>query len=266
MYRRDGLLVAGNRLLGEFFGLNTADVIGNYSVLQDPEAARAGTAERHERIFQGERIELPPVFYDMQQLDPSLAQQLWVTTTEFPLYNDQGAITHRGIIYRDVTKHMQDQQAVEHLRNELTAQQQEISEQRHTIRELSTPVIQLWEGIITMPLVGEIDARRATSITENLLEAIVEHQADSVILDITGVAMVDTAVANYLISATRACRLLGSQVVLVGIGAEIAHTLVNLGLDMSGIVTMANLRAGIIWAFERQGLEVVSRQPAMPGS
>jgi rsbT co-antagonist protein RsbR len=100
-------------------------------------------------------------------------------------------------------------------------------------------------------------------ITENLLEAIVRYQADIVILDITGVPVVDTQVANYLVTTTSACKLLGSRVVLVGIGGAIAQAMVHLGVDLSGIVTLANLQAGIAWTFDQLGLQVTRKEDGL---
>ncbi|NJM07874.1 STAS domain-containing protein [Candidatus Gracilibacteria bacterium] len=103
-----------------------------------------------------------------------------------------------------------------------------------------------------------LDARRAIFVTENLLEAIVAHQCDIVIIDITGVPIVDTAAASSLLMTARAVALLGSRVVLVGVSAEVAQTLVHLGVDLSLFEIHANLQAGVAWAFAQLGLRVVA--------
>jgi anti-anti-sigma regulatory factor len=137
------------------------------------------------------------------------------------------------------------------------AEQRELQAQmRDTIRELSTPIIPVYEGILVLPLVGSVDSRRATQITEGLLESIAAYQAEIVIMDITGVPVIDTSTANHLLMAARAANLLGSQVVLVGIGAEIAQTIVQLGLTLQGVSTLANLQAGIAYALEQIGLGI----------
>jgi len=125
-----------------------------------------------------------------------------------------------------------------------------------TIRELSTPIIPVYEGILVLPLVGSIDSRRATEVTERLLEEIAAQQAEIVIIDITGVSLIDTSTANHLLMTTRAANLLGSHVVLVGIGAEIAQTIVHLGVELHGLVTLADLQAGIAYALEQIGLGI----------
>jgi rsbT co-antagonist protein RsbR len=128
--------------------------------------------------------------------------------------------------------------------------------QQAQIRELSTPIIPLHTGVLALPLVGTIDSRRAGQVMETLLEGISEHQADVVIMDITGVPVVDTSVANYLLQASRAARLLGAQVVLVGISAEVAQTITQLGADLSDIMTRANMQEGIAYALGLQGLAI----------
>jgi rsbT co-antagonist protein RsbR len=113
----------------------------------------------------------------------------------------------------------------------VVAQQEQQEQLLSTIRELSTPIIPVYQGILVLPLVGAIDSRRSTEITERLLEGIAAQQADIVIIDITGVSLIDTSTANHLLMTTRAANLLGSRVVLVGMGAEIAQTIVHLGVD-----------------------------------
>jgi anti-anti-sigma regulatory factor len=124
-------------------------------------------------------------------------------------------------------------------------QEEVIAAQEAAIRELSTPLIPLADGVVAMPLVGTISTARAQQIMETLLEGIGIHQAHVALIDITGVKVVDTQVADALLRAARAARLLGAQVVLTGIGPEIAQTLVSLGADMSGIATRGTLREGI---------------------
>jgi len=127
---------------------------------------------------------------------------------------------------------------------------------REAIQELSTPIIPLYTGVLAVPLVGRVDSQRAQALTEAMLEAIAREQAEIVLLDITGVAVVDTNVANHLIQTARAAALLGSQVVLVGISAEVAQTLVQLGLDLGQLVTLSNLQSGLEYALSRQGLAI----------
>ncbi len=114
-----------------------------------------------------------------------------------------------------------------------------------TVRELSAPVIQIWEDVLAMPLVGAIDAARAQRITENLLEGISRRQAKAVIIDVTGVPVVDVQTAHHLLQAIRAARLLGAHCILTGISADVARTMVTAGIRLAGVTTLTDLQAGI---------------------
>jgi len=128
---------------------------------------------------------------------------------------------------------------------EVVAQQQRLID---TIKQLSAPLLPVHDGILVMPLIGHIDSVRSAQIMEALLTGVQKYQADTVIVDITGVPMVDTAVANHLIQAARAVSLLGAQCVLVGISPEVAQTVVQLGVDLSHLVMRGNLQDGIVYA------------------
>lgn len=130
-------------------------------------------------------------------------------------------------------------------------QQQIITAQQATLRELSTPLIPISDTVVIMPLIGTIDSTRAQQVLETLLEGIAQHQAAIAILDITGVQVVDTQVANALIRAAQAGKMLGTQVLLTGIHPRIAQTLVQLGIDLSGIITHGTLQSGIAYALSR---------------
>jgi rsbT co-antagonist protein RsbR len=132
---------------------------------------------------------------------------------------------------------------------------------QRTISELSSPVIQVWEGVLVLPLVGAIDSERARRMTEDLLNGIVTHQAEQVIIDITGVPVVDTSVANHLLQTIKAARLLGARCLLVGISSEVAQAMVHLGIDLSGVATRANLQAGIEYVMAQMGLGVAPLGP-----
>lgn len=114
-----------------------------------------------------------------------------------------------------------------------------------TIRDMSTPVVPLQAGIIIMPLVGLIDAERARQVSSSLLTGIESHQARAALVDITGVPVVDATVAQALVEAMRAARLLGAEPILVGLSPEVAHTLVTLGVEMGDLATCGDLQQGL---------------------
>lgn len=121
-----------------------------------------------------------------------------------------------------------------------------------TVRELSSPVVPVLDGILVMPLIGVIDTERATMLIDTLLRGIERHRASIVILDVTGVPLIDTQVAWTLLGAARAGKLLGTQTILVGMRPELAQTIVGLGLDLSGLVTQSDLQSGVSYAMRQQ--------------
>lgn len=163
-------------------------------------------------------------------------------TSGVPIFNPQGNLCGYRGIDRDIT----DKKEAEEER--LVLQQQVIEAQRTALQELSAPLLPLADHVVALPLVGAIDSARAQQVMETLLEGIATHHADIAIVDITGVHVVDTQVAQALISAAQAVGLLGAQVVLTGIQPTIAQTLVHLGADMHGIVTRSTLQRGIAYA------------------
>jgi rsbT co-antagonist protein RsbR len=142
----------------------------------------------------------------------------------------------------------------------------ELDEQRQTISELQTPVIQVWEGVLALPIIGSVDTERAQEMTERLLERIVATGSEIVIIDITGVPVVDTSVAHHLLETVAAARLLGAKALIVGLSTRTAITLVHLGVDLAGVTTRTTMARGLELAFARLGLQVVrSRDGAVPG-
>ncbi|MBK9267004.1 MAG: STAS domain-containing protein [Polyangiaceae bacterium] len=130
-------------------------------------------------------------------------------------------------------------------RQDLEVQLQTIERQRIAIRELSVPIIDVWDDIITLPLVGAIDSARASEMTEKLLQRISERGADYVLIDLTGVDIVDTMTAAHLVRLTHAAKLLGARCVLTGVRPEVARTLVEIGVHLGGLMTLRTLRDGL---------------------
>ena len=138
----------------------------------------------------------------------------------------------------------------------LRLQQEVIEAQDQAIRELSTPVIPVMERIIVMPVVGSVDSMRARDITRALLAGIQEHRAKVVIMDITGVSVVDDAVVNHLSKTIHAARLKGARTIVTGVADAVAETIVDLGIDWSDVDTVRNLRTGLVVALKSLGLEL----------
>ncbi|GAB3510094.1 STAS domain-containing protein [Spirosoma knui] len=131
-----------------------------------------------------------------------------------------------------------------------------ITRQTDEMTEISTPVVQVWDGILTMPLIGTLDSSRALVVMENLLQEIVRSGSGIAILDISGVPTVDSMVAQHLIKTVNATRLMGAECIICGIRPEIAQTIVHLGIDLSHVVTKATLASALKHAFKTMQLEV----------
>lgn len=134
----------------------------------------------------------------------------------------------------------------------------EIERQHKLVLDLSTPVIELWDGLLLLPLVGQIDNARASQINEQLLQAIVDRSARVVVLDVTGVPLIDTTVAQHLIRTVAAAKMMGAAVVVTGFSPEAAQTLTNLGLDLAELDTRGSLRSGVAEGLTLLGLKVAA--------
>jgi rsbT co-antagonist protein RsbR len=131
-----------------------------------------------------------------------------------------------------------------------------ILRQTDEITDISTPVIKVWDGILALPIIGTLDSARTQVVMENLLQAIVDTESSIAILDISGVPTVDSLVAQHLLKAVSATRLMGADCIISGIRPEIAQTIVHLGIDLSQIITKASLASALQYAFKSLKLEV----------
>ncbi|HEX6810687.1 MAG TPA: STAS domain-containing protein [Planctomycetota bacterium] len=139
-----------------------------------------------------------------------------------------------------------------------------IREQQEAIRELSTPVLQVRERLLILPIIGVIDPHRARQLTEQLLRGIRTNRAKVVVIDITGVAAMDSKVANHLVQTVEASRLLGATIIVTGLSAEIAQTLVTIGVDLGKMSTVGDLQGGIEEAERLLGYRVVPLENGQP--
>ena len=131
-----------------------------------------------------------------------------------------------------------------------------IARQQEELIELSTPVVQLWEGILALPLIGTLDSERTQVVMENLLERLVATGSSLAVIDITGVPTVDTLVAQHLLKTVSAAQLMGADCIISGIRPQIAQTIVHLGIDLSAVATKASLSDAFALALKRRGLTV----------
>lgn len=155
-----------------------------------------------------------------------------------PARSSDGEIRSVIGVSLDITELKRAQQEAE-------ARLQAIAQQRKVIRELATPIIEVWEGVLALPMIGVIDSARTAEVMDALLQAVVQRRARFAVLDLTGVEAVDTQTAGYLIHLIRAVGLLGAEGIVTGIRPGVAQTLVAIGVDLGTITTLANLRAGL---------------------
>jgi anti-anti-sigma regulatory factor len=153
-------------------------------------------------------------------------------------------------IFKDLADSYSEQQRL---------QAEVIETQRQAIHELSTPVIPILESIIVMPLIGSIDSQRARDITRNLLAGITQHRAKVVILDVTGVGLMDTGIVNHLNKTIQAARLKGAQTIVTGMSDAVAEAIVDLGIDWSGVTTLSDLQTGLMVALDSLGFKLDKR-------
>jgi anti-anti-sigma factor len=235
----EGRYILANKQTARFLGRTPEEVLGRRnSDFLAPEQAEASTRAELRAAEQGSaqvvlRHERPDGVH-------------YMLNVKFPVPGEDGTLLGTGTLAVDVTR---EQRAEE---ERAALQSRMIAAQEATIRELTTPLLPIAEKVVAMPIVGNIDDQRAEQIMENLLAGITQHGASVAILDITGVKIVDTAAAHALVQAARAASLLGARVVLTGTSAMVAQTLVDLGVDLGDIITLATLRGGIAYALRQR--------------
>ena len=141
------------------------------------------------------------------------------------------------------------------------AREEVIRRQQQELLELSTPVVRLWNGVLALPLIGTLDSARTQVVMESLLKEIMETGSEIAIIDITGVPMVDTLVAQHLLKTVAAARLMGADCIISGIRPQIAQTIVHLGVNLADVVTKATLEDAFRLALQRSNLQVVEKAP-----
>jgi anti-anti-sigma regulatory factor len=173
------------------------------------------------------------------------SSRFWANVTITPLREQAGNLIGFGKVTHDLTERKQAEEM--------------IARQAREILDVSTPVVQVWEGVIAAPLIGTLDSQRTEEFMERLLQRIVETNSPVALIDITGVPTIDTQTAQHLIETVTAVRMLGAQVVLTGVRPALAQTLVHLGIDLSHIMTRSSMSAGLRVALDLLDLQVIGK-------
>jgi PAS domain S-box-containing protein len=237
----EGHVVSWNPGAERIKGYTQNEIVGkHFSCFYPPEAVQRGVPEQ----------ELKAAVKDGRFEDEGLrvrkdGTQFWANVVISVLRDQKGNVRGFAKVTRDLTERKQAEERIQ--------------QQSREIMELSTPVMQVWQGVVVAPLIGSLDSERTQQFMERLLDRIVETNSPVALVDIMGVPTVDTQTAQHLIETVSAVRLLGAQVVLTGVRPAIAQTLVHLGIDLSGIITRSSLSAGLLVAFEVLNLQVVSK-------
>jgi rsbT co-antagonist protein RsbR len=237
----DGHVASWNAGAERFKGYRAAEIIGkHFSCFYPADAVQRGLPEQELKTaakdgrFEGEGWRV--------RKD---GKQFWANVIISALRDKDGTLRGFAKVTRDLTESKQAEE--------------QIRQQDKEIMELSTPVMQVWQGVVVAPLIGSLDSNRTQQFMERLLDRIVETNSPVALVDIMGVPTIDTQTAQHLIETISAVRLLGAQVVLTGVRPAIAQTLVHLGIDLSGIMTRSSLAAGLQVALDVLNLKVVSK-------
>jgi rsbT co-antagonist protein RsbR len=173
----------------------------------------------------------------------------------FNLLQQQGVQSARDLL---AASQLLDKLGLYSIERFVSSREQVIREQQESMLELSTPVVQLWKGVLAVPLIGSLDSNRTQVVMEALLQKIVETESDIAIIDITGVPTVDTMVAQHLLKTITAAKLMGARCIVSGIRPQIAATIVHLGVELGDVVTKASLSDAFQLALKELNVRLVS--------
>jgi len=236
----EGTVVSWNLAAERMYGYAAREIVGRSINTLVPPNRSEETVQILERVKRGERVDH---FETVRLRKDDLC--INVSLTVSPIKDESGRVIGASTIARDITEQKK-------LREALTQRAKEIL-------DVSTPVLQVWEGVVVAPFIGTLDTQRAEQFTERLLERIVETNSSVALLDVTGVPAMDTRTAQHLIETIAALRLLGAQAVLTGVRPAIAQMLTHLGINLTDVVTRSSLAAGLAVALEILNLKISAR-------
>jgi PAS domain S-box-containing protein len=236
-----GMVTTWNKGAERIKGYKADEIIGkHFSCFYPEERIQAGFPEQELRA-----AEKDGRFEDEGWRVRKDGSQFQANVIITALRDEQGKLIGFGKMTRDLTAQKRAEET--------------IARQSQEILDISTPVIQVWDGVLAAPLIGTLDSGRTQQFMERLLHRIVETNSPVALVDITGVPTIDTQTAQHLIETVTAVRMLGAQVVLTGVRPALAQTLVHLGTDLSGILTRSSMSSGLRVALELLGLQVASK-------
>lgn len=269
----DGRVATWSKGAEHLKGYRAKEVIGRHvSIFLTPEDAQGGKAERELRIAAETGR-----FEDENWRVRKDGSRFWANVVITALRDENGQLIGFAKITRDLSERKKMEEALRAAQVELeqrvrdrtgeleqanAALQSQLAarkEAQEAIRALSTPVLPVRERLLILPIIGIVDSQRALQLTAELLNAIRSHRAKAAVIDITGVPLVDSKVANHILQTVEAARLMGAEVIVTGISPEISQTLVRIGVDLSRLRTIGDLRGGLEAAEQLLGYSVVRR-------
>jgi len=243
----DGTILSWNQGAERIYGYAAAEMVGRpVSVLVPPNKPDEVPAIL-EKVRRGERVshfETTRVRKDGEVIDLSLNVS--------PIRDASGQIVGASTTARDITEQKKMREA--------------LAQRAKEILDVSTPVLQVWEGVVVAPFIGTLDTQRAQQFMERLLDKIVETNSAVALLDVTGVPAIDTRTAQHLIETITAVRLLGAQAILTGVRPAIAQTLAHLGINLADVVTRSSLAAGLRVALDILNLKIITQEDQAKGA
>ena len=243
----DGAILSWNRGAERIYGYSAGEMVGRpVSVLVPPNKPDEVPAIL-ERVKRGERVshfETTRVRKDGEVIDLSLNVS--------PIRDASGQIIGASTTARDITEQKKMREA--------------LAERAKEILDVSTPVLQVWEGVVVAPFIGTLDTQRAQQFMERLLDKIVQTNSAVALLDVTGVPAIDTRTAQHLIETITSVRLLGAQAILTGVRPAIAQTLAHLGINLADVVTRSSLAAGLRVALDILNLKIITQEDQAKGA
>jgi len=236
----EGVVLSWNYGAERMYGYAAAEIVGRpVNILVAPNRPDE-VPQILEKIKRGERVD----HFETVRVKKN-GEALDVSLTVSPIKDVSGRIVGASTVARDITEQKK-------LREELTRRAKEIL-------DVSTPVLQVWEGVLVAPFIGTLDTQRAQQFMQCLLDRIVETNSSVALLDVTGVPAIDTRTAQHLIETITSVRLLGAQAVLTGVRPAIAQTLAHLGINLADVVTRSSLSGGLRVALDVLNLKISSR-------
>ena len=243
----DGTILSWNRGAERIYGYSAGEMVGRPVSVLVPANKPDEVPAILERVKRGERVshfETTRVRKDGEVIDLSLNVS--------PIRDASGQIIGASTTARDVTEQKKMREA--------------LTERAKEILDVSTPVLQVWEGVVVAPFIGTLDTQRAQQFMERLLDKIVQTNSAVALLDVTGVPAIDTRTAQHLIETITSVRLLGAQAILTGVRPAIAQTLAHLGINLADVVTRSSLAAGLRVALDILNLKIITQEDQAKGA